>query len=76
MSHYCNDTIRTPDFGYLSMTERVKIEAGLRHGLSPASIAREIGRTPPTVKREMKRGWASRSQEAGSGLRPLCSGTL
>ncbi|MDR2520237.1 MAG: helix-turn-helix domain-containing protein, partial [Eubacteriaceae bacterium] len=56
MSHYCNDTIRTPDFNHLSMTERVKIEAGLRHGLSPASIAREIGRAPSTVKREIKRG--------------------
>jgi hypothetical protein len=51
---YCIDAIRTPDFSHLSMPVRVKILAGLRHGLSPASTDRESGGHAIGLKRGKK----------------------
>ena len=69
MGHYCNGSTREPSFKHLTMEERAEIEAGLRHGLSPASIAREIGRAQSTVSREIRRGMGP--QSAAGKLRPM-----
>src|SRR3954465_11726209 len=38
---------------FLSETERMAIADGLAHGLSTRAIARELGRSPSTVSREL-----------------------
>ena len=40
---------------HLTLEDRAKIEYGLNHGHSIRSIAREIGKAPSSVKREIER---------------------
>ncbi len=65
---------------YLSEAERISIADGLIHGLGVRAIARELGRAPSTVSREIRRNqdagaWAYQPyragrQAAGRRLRP------
>ncbi len=43
---------------YLSEPERIAIADGLAHGVSVRAIARELGRSPSTVSREIRRNGA------------------
>lgn len=57
---------------YLSEAERISIADGLIHGLSLRMIARELGRAPSTISREIRR-----NRDVGSGTyRPYRAGRL
>lgn len=58
----------------LSIEERTMIQAQLSMGLKPSRIARELGRSPGTLSRELKRnGWSPPKLPRGAG-RPLVAG--
>jgi len=50
------NTTPTRTFKHLSEFDRGKIKALLEEGLSPAQIARRLGRHRSTIGREIKRG--------------------
>lgn len=58
----------------LSIEDRAMIQTQLSMGLKPSQIARELGRLPGTLSRELKRnGWSSPKLPRGVG-RPLVAG--
>jgi len=71
----------TPRSGRLTMDDREAISFGLRSGHSMSSIAREIGRSPSTVTREVKnnggrddyRIWRSHQRARECTKRPKAS---
>jgi len=58
----------------LSIEERTMIQTQLSLGFKPSQIARELGRSPATLSRELKRnGWSPPQLPRGVG-RPLVAG--
>lgn len=61
------------NYTHLSIEERTMIQTQLGMGFKPAQIARELGRSPATLSRELKRNGWIRPGKRGVG-RPLMAG--
>lgn len=64
----------TNNYTHLSIEERALIQALLIQGFRPAHIARELGRPPSTISRELKRNGWSRPQMPRRPGKPSLSG--
>jgi len=62
-------------YAQLSLEERTKIQVQLEAGLSPATIALGLNRSPSTISRELRRnGWLRPTARRGPGRPPLAGG--
>lgn len=62
-------------YGHLTADERNRVQRGLNEGLSGNAIARQLGRSPSTVSREVLRGGSGETYDAvtsGAQARKRC----
>ena len=77
--NHSNHTTKTKKNKYLTEKERYKIEALKKIGLSNVEIAKQIGKSDRTIRREIKRGtivlrnsdWTEEKEDIGKYTRCL-----